>query len=282
MKSLGDILNVSIQYLKERQIDRPRRCAEELLASVLKIKRLDLYMQFDRPLQEQELQLYREFLKRKVKGEPLEYILEEIDFYHCRICVTPDVLIPRQETEILLDKICARLRACDPKNKVVWDICCGAGCLAIGLKKALPDLQVTASDISPKALEVCKKNCKLNDVHVSLVQGDLLAPFAGAKADVVVCNPPYISEAEYTVLDKDVKDFEPHGALVGGPTGLEFYARLAADLPQYLNPGAKIFFEIGTGQGNGVKSIFNASYWIIKEVERDWAGHERFFFLEIE
>lgn len=282
MRTLGDILNLSIQYLKDHNIDRPRRMAEELLASVLKLKRLDLYMQFDRPLLEQELQLYREFLKRKVKGEPLEYILGEVDFFHCRIHISPDVLIPRQETEILLDMVCKRLREMDLKNKTAWDICCGAGCLAIGLKKALPELEVSASDISPKALEIAKKNSLANEVDVLLLQGDLLTPFAQKKADIVLCNPPYVSDPEYASLDRGVKDFEPKRALVGGPTGLEFYSRLAAELPPYLNPGAKIFFEIGTGQGNAVKSIFNASCWKVKEVERDWAGHERFFFLEIE
>ncbi len=276
MKTLGEILTLSVQHLKDRQVPRARRMAEELLAHHLGLKRLDLYMQFDRPMVEAELAAYRTSLKRKIKGEPLEYILEKISFFHCQLEVNPAVLIPRPETEILLSKASQMVT---PEMKTAWDICCGSGCLGLGLKKAHPHLDVTLSDLSADALALAKRNAELNQLSVNFLSGDLLAPFAGKKADLVLCNPPYVTEEEYASLDPEVKNYEPKMALVGG---LTCYQRLSQELPKYLNPGAKIFFEIGCTQGNAVLSLFSAPHWKIKRVEKDWADHDRFFFLEFE
>jgi release factor glutamine methyltransferase len=280
MKTLGSVLQLSMQYLQDHKCAQPRRPVEELLGALLGLKRIELYMHFDRPLEEKELTAYRPWLARLAKGEPVEYILGEVEFYHCKIQLTPDVLIPRQETEILVDKICTRLS--DTPHKQMWDVCCGSGCLGISLKKALPQLDVFLSDISSQALAVAKKNAEENGVEIQLLQGDLLEPFKGMKADFLICNPPYVSEGEYAVLDPSVRDFEPRTALVGGQTGLEFYERLARELPSYLNPGAKLFFELGTGQGEAIKGLFSAPCWKGAEIEKDWAGHDRFFFLEFE
>lgn len=282
MKTLGEVLQLSIKYLQDRGVLRPRRVAEELLQYLLKIDRLQLYMQFDKPLEEKELEAYRALLKRKGRGEPLEYLLEEISFFNCLIEVTSEVLIPRQETEILLDKACEIIRAQDYKGKVAWDLCSGSGCLGIGLKKALPELTVIISDLSTSAIEVAKKNIEKNRVEVSIFQGDLLEPFKGKKADFILCNPPYVSEEEYPSIDKEVRDFEPKMALVAQKQGLEFYERLARELPSYLNPQAKVFLEIGSSQGAAVLDLFCASCWKAKVVEKDWAGHDRFFFLEFQ
>ena len=282
MKTLGEVLKLSTQYLQERQVSRARRCVEELLADVLGLKRLDLYMQFDRPLDEKELAILRQHLARRGKGEPLDYILKKTTFFNCILEISPAVLIPRPETEVLLDKVCSQLKKIPLEDKIAWDICSGSGCLGIGLKNFFPQLQVTLCDISPQALEIAKNNIFLNNLEIDTIQGDLLSPFSGKKADIILCNPPYVSQADYMNLDREVKDFEPSLALVGGETGLEFYARLAKDLPSYLKPGAKIFFEIGSGQREGVLDLFSASCWKCKVVERDWSGLDRFFFLEIE
>ncbi len=119
-------------------------------------------------------------------------------------------------------------------------------------------------------------------MQISLKQGDLLQPFAGEKADCVVCNPPYVAEKEYEQLDPQVKNFEPRQALVAGPTGLEYYARLARALPPHLQPKAHIWMEMGTGQGDKILNLFQMPPWKQARVEKDWAGHDRFFFLEIE
>lgn len=282
MKTLGEILTVSSHFLKEKKCPRFRRDAEELIAHILKLKRLDLYTQFDRPLQETELETLRAVLKRAAKAEPVEYIIGEVEFYHCQLSISPGVIIPRPETEILVDQACRLLRAADFHQKTAWDLCTGSGCIGIAVKKSCPDLVVNLSDISGTALEIAAINVRRNNVQVELLQGDLSAPFAGRKADVIFCNPPYISSKEFLALDPSVKDYEPREALIGGDDGLSFYRRLEKELPSCLNPKAKIFFEIGAEQGESVLNIFSGRCWKNRRVEKDWAGHDRFFFLEFE
>lgn len=280
MKTLDEVLRLSIDFLSRKAIPFPRRQAEELLAAVLSMKRIELYMHFDRPMDEGELERCREWLARRAKGEPLEYIIGSVVFFGCQFAVDPAVLIPRPETEILLDKAVRRIKSAPLGGKTAWDICCGSGILGIALKKCLPELNVALSDISSRALEVAKKNSMQNQVEVALYLGNLFAPFQGQKTDILFCNPPYISQSEYDDLDPQVKDFEPKEALLAGKEGTEFYARLSQEMPEYLRPRAKIFFEIGAGQGEMIKNLFHAPWWKSLCVEKDWAGHDRFFFLE--
>jgi release factor glutamine methyltransferase len=280
MKTIGEILPLSARYLQEHGVKTARRDAEEIVAWNLRIKRIDLYLRFDYPLQEEELISTRAMLKRRAKGEPVEYILGEVEFFDCKLLVNSSVLIPRVETEILLSKICAQLKGL--QGKKAWDLCTGSGCLGIGLKKRFPELEVSVSDISPKALEVAKQNAERNGTNINFLLGDLFVPFAGLKADVIVCNPPYISKKEYESLDLSVKMHEPKEALIGGEEGVEFYRRLSNELPVFLNPKALVFLEIGWGQGKLVSACFVGGPWTIKALEKDWAGHDRFFFLEFE
>lgn len=282
MKTIGEVIALATKYLQEQSIAAPRLQVEELLADVLDCSRLDLYLQFDHPLSENELNLLREKLRKRAKGEPLGYLLSKVEFFTCTLKLSPDVLIPRQETEILLEKIVEKLSLIDLDGKYAWDLCSGSGCLGIALKKTLPLLDVTIADLSCSALEVAKANAQANQVELSFLQGDLLKPFLQKKADVVICNPPYISVQEYMHLDKEVRDFEPRLALVGGASGVEFYGRLAAELPEFLNSGAKVFFEIGAGQAEAILKLFHQSHWRNRCIEKDWAGHDRFFFLEFE
>lgn len=282
MKTLGEVLTLTSDFLKERNCSRFRRVAEELLAHVLKLKRLDLYLQFDRPIQETELEQMRTLLKRASKGEPIEYIIGTLTFYQCSLSITKDVLIPRPETEILVDHAVRMLKQESCFGKVAWDVCTGSGCIGIAIKKACPDLTVCLSDLSSAALAVAANNAAANQVDVELLQGDLLAPYAQRRADLFFCNPPYISAKELIDLDPSVKDFEPEGALLSGEDGLFFYQRLKNELPNYLNPEAKIFFEIGFNQGKAIETLFSDKYWKKQRIEKDWAGHDRFFFLEFE
>ncbi len=282
MKTLGEILPLTTQFFKDKQISKPRRVAEELLSHVLHLPRLELYLQFERPLEPNELELLRGLVKRKVQGEPLEYMLGKVAFYQCDLQVDKRVLIPRPETEILLDKVCTELCDLDLKGQTALDLCTGSGCLGLGLKRALPKLSVVLADLSEEALQLAAQNAEKNGVQVELVQGDLLSPLEGRRFDVVLCNPPYVTEAEYAVLDPSVRSYEPMMALVGGEDGLHFYRRLSRELPAYLQPGAKIYFEIGATQGEAVKELFTGGAWRAQRLEKDWAGHDRFFFLEFE
>jgi release factor glutamine methyltransferase len=280
MKTIGEILKLTQKHLEEHGISNARRSAEDLLCHHLKKTRLDLYMNFEMPIEEKELIGIRQSLKRRAKGEPLEYILGEVKFFNLDITITPAVIIPRQETEIFLSKIVDKIKKTDVQGKVVWDVCCGSGCLGLGLKKSFADLEVVLSDISEEALNVAKINGQKNGLEVQFLQGDLLEPFVGKKADFIVCNPPYIGQKEYDALDPEVRSFEPKGALLAGPEGTEFYERFQSDLPRFLNPEGQVFFEIGYNQGTQIKNIFSAPCWRNVVVEKDWSGHDRFVFLQ--
>ena len=282
MKTIAEVLTLSTTFLSDKKIDRARRSAEELLASILALKRMDLYLQYDRPLLEGELERMRTLLKRRSTGEPLEQVLGEIEFYHCQLAITPDVLIPRQETEILVDLIAKKIKERPVLGRSLWDLCTGSGCIGLSLKKSFSELNVSLSDLCPKALALAKKNAEANQLQVDLRLGDLLEPFFGETADFIICNPPYISQKEYEALDPGVRDFEPRSALLAGERGTEFYERMARELPPFLRPGAQIFFEIGSGQGAAVQEIFSSLPWRRSRLLLDWAGKDRFFFLEIE
>jgi len=282
MKTLEEVLTLCTQYLLDKGVDNARRQAEELLADALSIKRIDLYLQYQRPLNKQELSKCRERLMRRGQGEPSAYIHGSVDFYSCCIQVDSRVLIPRPETELLVDIIVKDLSSQQLRIASLWDMCTGSGCIGISLKKALKELDVVLSDISSDALEIAKKNARLNAVSVDFKCGDLFIPFEGQKADYIVCNPPYISSSEYQDLDGGVKNFEPKQALLAGNRGTEYYERLSKSLRHYLLPGGKAWFEIGDGQGEIIKSLFQESCWKRAEYQCDWAGRHRFFFLEIE
>ncbi len=265
MSTINEILKLSAQFLGSR------REAEEVIALALNCSRLNLYMLFDQPLNVAELERCREVLRRRSKGEPLAYIRGEVEFYQCKIKINSSVLIPRQETEILVDLIAKK----DLQQvQSVWDICCGSGAIGISLKKCRPEISITLSDLSLNALQVVNENAQLNEIDVELLQGDFLNPFQGRRCDLIVCNPPYVTNGEWDTLDKSVKDFEPKIALIGGEDGLDFYRRLAMDGKGYLNENGIIWLEIGTGQGERVKELF--STWKECAVMPDWAGHDRF------
>jgi release factor glutamine methyltransferase len=275
VKTVVEVLKLSAAFLAERKAEPARRMAEELLSHVLKKQRIDLYLQFDQPVEERELSLLRELLKRAAKGEPVEYLTGEVEFYGAKIKVDRRVLIPRPETEILADLISKRLR-----GSVLWDLCTGSGALAISLKKKHPELAVAASDVSAEALALARENSRSNGAGVEFLQGDLFAPFEGRKADVIVSNPPYVTAKEYGELSPTVRDFEPKIALVGGERGVEFYERIARDAPLFMNAGGFVGLEIGSGQGAVVTKIFRDGAWPKLELLQDWAGKDRFFFAE--
>lgn len=282
MQTLKNVLNQAVDLLESFNILNSKFSSEMLLSSVLQIKRADLYLFFNKRLTAKEIKQFHAFIERRKNNEPLEYIIGSLDFYGVKISVNKNVLIPRVETELLVDEIATLLEKENLDGKVLLDICCGSGCIGISLKKKFPKLKVFILDISKEALEIAKKNASQNKVEVFFKQGDLLNPIDNIKADFAVCNPPYVSKKEYDSLDASVKDFEPKTALVAKEDGLEFYKRLEKDLKKYLRPKAKIFFEIGYKQKEDILKIFCSSEWKNKKVIKDYSSTNRFFFVEIE
>jgi release factor glutamine methyltransferase len=280
MRLLGNVLKLATSLLEQKQVSLPRRSAEELLAHVLGCKRLDLYLSFDQPLMEKELDLFRVLIKRRMTHEPLQYIVGEVEFYGVEIEVNKTVLIPRQETEEMLDLIVKRLAYEEMASKKVLDLCTGSGCIAIAFKKRFPIAEVWGVDISSDALLLAQKNSIKNDVKIFWAVSDLVSTVK-EKYDIVICNPPYVGEEEYLTLGTEVHH-EPRGALVGKEGGIGFYKRLANELPQILNPRAKIFFEIGYRQKEGILACFSDPWWKEKAVKTDLSSRDRFFFLEFE
>ncbi|NGX32651.1 MAG: Release factor glutamine methyltransferase [Candidatus Anoxychlamydiales bacterium] len=281
-KDVLSVLKSAIEFLDDKNIKNAKISAETLLAHVLKIKKSDLFLNFDKTLLNEELKSFEKLIQRRSKKEPIEYIIGKIDFYGCEIIVDKNVLIPRVETEILVDLICKKLEKENLDGKILIDICTGSGAIAIALKKRFPKLKVYGVDISKKALEIAEKNAYLNDVNILFKKGDLLSPFENIRADFIVSNPPYVSETEFKTLDDDVKSFEPKIALVAKKSGLEFYKKIEKQIFKYTKPKTKLFFEIGCSQKNDVLNIFSDKKYVLKQVIKDFSKKDRFFFVEIE
>lgn len=277
MKTVREVLSYLSRTFQEANVENSEVQAEHLLGDLLGMNRMQLHDNSNRLLNADEWRMCQDRMVKRLEGMPLQYIHGEVEFYHCKIKVSPAVLIPRQETEILVDKIVQELTKEDLHGKVLWDVCCGSGCIGITLKKRFPELTVYLSDKSRDALNIAKENAALNQADVTFMEGDLLLPFQGLKADFLVCNPPYIDEDEFKELSHEVRDYEPKLALLGGKSGLDFYERLARELPQYLHDQAKIWFEIGFKQGEALLRIFSGDNWTRQKVEKDWAGLDRFF-----
>lgn len=282
MKTVAEILKLSTDYLMGQGLESPKREAEFLLSEFLNMSRLDLYLNFERPIDSLELDQFRVRLKRRGMGEPGQYIHGSVDFYGLSLLVDSAVLIPRPETEILVDLIATSLKEEDLRGKRCLDLCSGSGCIGLSLKNKFPGLQVQLSDVSENALKTAKNNAEANHLVVCFSQGDLFEPLLDQKFDYIVCNPPYISLKDYHELSFEVREFEPKLALVGGESGYEFYERLSKALLSYLNPKGRVWLEIGTGQGLAVLELFSGSQWVSRKLEKDWAGHDRFILLERE
>lgn len=277
MKTLRDILNLSTSYLQERHIANARREVEDLLTDVLDVNRVSLYMDLDRPLDSKELSMCRERLARRGRGEPLAYIHGQVEFFDCVLNVNSSVLIPRQETELLVDRIVRALKSYDLSQAILWDICCGSGCIGIAIKKALPELTVEMTDLSEAAVKMARSNAEKNRLDIAVHQGDFLKPFEGRKCHYLVCNPPYISEKEYQTLSREVREHEPQLALVAHHEGYAFYERLAKELPSFLYPNGQAWLEIGYAQGAKIKELFQSQY--VTTVDKDYSNHDRFVHL---
>ncbi len=282
MKTIIQLLEFAYSDLKEASIQDYKKSAERLLSHLLSCKKNDLYLRHQDYVDEKTVENFLKLLERRKNREPVEYIIGMVDFYGCEIEVNQGVLIPRVETELLVELVVKDIKSSGFEKKIIWDVCTGSGAIGIAIKKALPFCEVIISDISKKALDLAKKNIERNHVEISLKEGDLLTPFKDQKADYIICNPPYIKKGDLMGLQEEVRAFEPLLALDGGPSGLDFYRRFEKEVKNYLKPNGKLFFEIGCDQKEEINNIFSKNYFAKKRFIKDLAGHDRFFFLEIE
>lgn len=217
-------------------------------------------------------------LRRLERGEPLAYVLGEWEFYGLKIQVSPDVLIPRDDTCAVV-QLAINQGIFLPENPRLLDLCCGSGCIGLALASRIRDARVTLADISKPALQIAKKNVILNKMsaHVSCVQADALAepPAFLGKFDMIVSNPPYITGQEMRELPASVADYEPHLALFGGEDGLDFYRAISCKYKSVLKPGGFLCFEFGMGQGDDVCRILETNGYTILERTRDYNDRER-------
>lgn len=271
--TVGAILNWTGQYFRDKGLDSPRLDAEVLLSSVLKKDRIFLYVHFDEPLMAEELAAYKALIKRRVAREPVAYILGHREFMKLDFKVDRSVLVPRPDTEILVQAVLDRL---PEGGQRVADIGTGSGAIAISLAYYRPELRVTATDISAAALAVAGENAAALGVteRVEFAEGNLLEPLTGKYA-AVVSNPPYVSKADMEALMPEVKNWEPHGALYGGPDGLDFYRQLAKESGNYLEPGGLIALEVGLGEAALAAGMLEENGFSEIEIKRDYAGIER-------
>jgi release factor glutamine methyltransferase len=236
----------------------PRLDAEVLLAETLGLDRVGLYTHFDQPLQPVELARFKQFLLRRLRREPVAYILGRREFWSLPLRVTPDVLIPRPETETLVAETLNALEPAEGRDLRLLEIGTGSGAISIALAKELPTAKVVATDLSPKALAVAEENALQSGVRerIQFMQGDLFRPVRKGEAfDLIVTNPPYISRREFPSLMPEVRDYEPRIALDGGEDGLDFFRRVLPAVGEYLRPGSWFLAEMGSGQDQEILAI---------------------------
>lgn len=275
--TVGRLLSWTTEYLRRRGSESPRLDAEVMLASVLEWERVQLYTHFEDEVGEPERTRYRELVRRRAEGAPVAYLVGRKEFYSLRFDVSPAVLIPRPESEFVVVEAVEALKELDEPRLV--DVGTGSGCLAVACAHQLPKARVTAIDISPKALEVARKNAERHELtdRIEFVQGDLLAPLADAPPlDAILSNPPYIPTDDVATLDPGVRDHEPALALDGGPDGLEVVRRLIRQAAPLLKPGGHLILEIGTAQEAPVRDLLNdARTWDLRPTARDLQSHPR-------
>ena len=248
-------MHVTAEYLEKKGIDSPRLTAEILLAHKLNVDRITLYLNFDQPLTENELSGYRTLIKRRLQREPLQYIVGVQEFWSLEFAVTPQVLIPRPETELLVEQAIERLKAVpaeENKPPGILDLGTGCGAIAISLAKAVQQARIWATDISAEALKLARLNAEKHGVsdRITFIQGSLWEPLLdqGLTFDHILSNPPYIATEEFENLSPEVRDYEPRLALDGHNDGMTYIQTIIREAPVFMNPGGWIMLEMAPGQ----------------------------------
>ena len=273
-----ELLEWTTDYFEKHNIPNPRLDAEVLLGHILEKSRLQLYLHFDMPVYQEHLSVFRELIKRRIALTPISYLINHKEFMSLDFYVDERVLIPRPETEFIVETI---LKTNPDTPQRILEIGTGSGVIATTLAVNEPEWEIIATDICQDALDVAEKN---RDAHectdrISLLHGDLFDPIQkldSSNFNWIVSNPPYVMSCENNNLSPDVREHEPHIALFAGEDGLAIIRRLISEAPSYLNPGGKLIFEIGDTQGNPVQELINEQpVYDDSQIIKDYAGKDR-------
>jgi len=280
-----ELLNWTSEHFRKAGVENPRLNAEVLLGHVLGLERIMLYARFDQQVFEAEKDRFRELVRRRAAREPLQYLVGSCEFYGRQFELTPAVMVPRQETDLLVDKCLEKIG-----NAESWaaDVCTGSGVVAVTLAAERPSLRVVAADSSPEAVEVAARNARKHGVadRVLPAVGNLTEPVqgrlpAGRKGvDLLTSNPPYVPTAVIEELEPEVRDYEPRAALDGGPDGLDVVRRLVPEAAGILAPGGWLVMELGEGQADAVRKLVRQTGTLAVETietATDSGGCERIF-----
>ncbi len=281
--TIKELLNVAADYLLEKGIDSPRLAAEILLAHVLGVKRIDLYLDFERPLSSAEVSHFRGLIKRRLAREPLQYIIGHQEFWSLDFLVNQKVLIPRPETEVLVEqaiKYC-RSNTQSPSDQLdVLDLCTGCGAIAISIAKEVPYTRVWATDISEEAISIAKTNAQRHGVmeRIEFLVGHLFEPVRekGLQFHLIVTNPPYVAEEEYESLAPEIRDYEPRAALDGGAGGMVLIEEIINTAPDFLTSRGVLMIEMDPRQISRAKELIaSVSGYGAVDVIKDYSGLDR-------
>jgi release factor glutamine methyltransferase len=279
-RTISGALNWATRLLEERGIETPRVNAELLLRKTLEIDHVQAYLYSDRVLTQPQFTSYKSLINRRIKGEPVQYILGSREFWSFDLRVTPEVLIPRPETEVLVEET---LKLFKDERKLIlrfMEVGTGSGAIAIALAKELGGCFILAEDISWRAVLVAKENAGIQGVsgNIRFLAGDLLLPLKEGRSlfDLILSNPPYVPSSQMGTLPREIAEFEPRIALDGGPDGLQLFRRIVMESGSFLNEGGWLMLEFGEGQGEAVaEMIRNTGFFASPCIIKDHSGVDR-------
>ena len=279
MITVLEVIEKTSGFLAEKGVPEPRLDAEHLIADALSLKRLDLYLQFNRPLPEEELEAIRARVRRRARREPLQHILGTADFFGLRLACDGRALIPRPETEELVSRVVER--AALPPGRIL-DLGTGGGAIAIALAKAFPEAEAVATDFSERALDLARENARVQEVDMR-IRFINTCWFDGVEGrfELVVSNPPYLDAGETSAAEPEVRDFEPPGSLTAEGAGVSALEHILRTAPGYLNPGGGLALETGTGHHARLSAVAEESGYAEWRGETDHAGLDRYFFARV-
>lgn len=274
-----DLLDWTTRYFEQHGTPNPRLDAEVLLGHLLEKSRLQLYLHFEMPVFQEHLTPYRELIKKRIEHTPVSYLTNRKEFMSLDFYVDERVLIPRPETEQLVETILTEKTG---NSERLLELGTGSGVIATCLAVHQPEWEIIATDISEPALAVARKNAETHTAHIKFLTGDLFEPVkainpaGNIRFDWIVCNPPYVKKTEWDTLSPEVRDYEPEIALFAGDDGLDVIRRLIAEAPEYLAPNGKLILEIGETQADTVQTLIDAepAYCTYKRL-KDYAEKER-------